>query len=137
MAFRRSKFGPSSDKTIFKMKMKIEKLKLDQKRMIEWAREAYYQLQEHWKTEKSLILDEFDKRMMQADHNIQLQKDEQKQEQQKPVPKISRKQARKARREAAEAEVRAGQAKDMKQNKTKAKKPDKRKNARKDDNFEK
>ena len=60
-----------------------------------------HRAQEHWKTEKSLILDEFDKRMMQADHNIdqakkeserwksnyqQLQKDQQKQEQQKQAP---------------------------------------------------
>ena len=83
------------------MEMEIEKLKLDQKRMIERADQVYHRAQEHWKTEKSLILDEFDKRMMQADHNIdqakkeserwksnyqQLQKDQQKQEQQKQVP---------------------------------------------------
>ena len=99
------------------MEMEIEKLKLDQKRMIERADQVYHRAQEHWKTEKSLILDEFDKRMMQADHNIdqakkeserwksnyqQLQKDQQKQEQNQ-VRKLSRKKARKARREAAEA----------------------------------
>ena len=101
MAFRRSKFGPSSDKKMAKIKMEIKKLKQDQKRMIEWADQVYHRAQEHWKTEKSLILDEFDKRMMQADHNIdqakkeserwksnyqQLQKDQQKQEQQKQAP---------------------------------------------------
>ena len=77
------------------MEMELEKLKLDQKRMIERADQVYHQAQEHWKTEKSLILDEFDKRMMQADHNIdqakkeserwkqnyqKLQKDQQKQQ---------------------------------------------------------
>ena len=132
MAIYRSKFGPSSDRKIAKIKIEIVKLKLDQKRMIEWACQVFHRAQENWKTEKSLILDEFDKRM-QADHSI----DQAKQEEQKPVPKISRKAARKARREAADAEASAGQAKDMKQNKTKAKKTKKPENARKDDNFEK
>ena len=58
------------------MEMELEKLKLDQKRMIERADQVYHQAQEHWKTEKSLILDEFDKRMMQADHNTELAKKE-------------------------------------------------------------
>lgn len=58
------------------MEMELEKLKLDQKRMIERADQVYHQAQEHWKTEKSLILDEFDKRMMQADHNIDQAKKE-------------------------------------------------------------
>ena len=128
MAIRRSKFGPSSDRKIAKIKIEIVKLKLDQKRMIEWACQVFHRAQENWKTEKSLILDEFEKRMMQADHNI----DQAKQEEQKPVPKISRKAARKARREAADAKP-----SDMKQNKTKAKKTKKPENARKDDNFEK
>ena len=37
------------------MEMELEKLKLDQKRMIERADQVYHQAQEHWKTEKSLI----------------------------------------------------------------------------------
>ena len=76
MAFRRSKFGPSSDKKMAKMKMEIEKLKLDQKRMIEWACQVFHRIQDNWKTEKSLILEEFDIRMMQADHNIDQAKKE-------------------------------------------------------------